>query len=148
MTRIYCIREEGGKPVAAKLMKRAYVNHWSIISMQTKLVTSGKWTRTVPLCADIPLRLQAARWAASLIGVNPRYVLAPDALVHYVRGPNWNDPEVGCAHYEERVKSIGQELWHEFSSYRGCTVDEAERRFRLLMSDIGMISRKEAQHGE
>ena len=142
MTKLYCIREEDGKPVAAKLMKRIYGNHRSIVSAQTKLIDSGKWTRVEQLCTDVPLRLQAARWAASLISVNPRYVLDPKALVWYVRGPNWNDPAVACAHYEERIRSIGERLWHEFSSYRGCTIDEAERRFRLLMEEIGMLPKE------
>lgn len=143
MMKLYCIREEGGKPVAAELMKRTYVNHWSIVSAQTKLVDSGKWTRVEQLCADVPLRLQAARWAASLIGVNPRYVLEPDAIVGYVRGPNWNDPEPEMAHYEGQIRSVGEELWHEFSSYRGVSVDEAERRFRLLMEEIGMLPKED-----
>lgn len=119
-------------------MGRDYPNHRSVVAAQTKLTDSDKWTRVVWICSDIRLHIQAAKWAASLIGVNPRYVLEPDALVNYIRGPNWNDPEPEMAHYEGQIRSTGEELWHEFSSYRGVSVDEAERRFRLLMAEIGI----------
>ena len=145
MTRLFCIEEDvNGKPVGARLMRRAMCNQFAIEAEIKRLVATGKWTRVVCLCADSPLLLQAARWAASLLKVNPRYVLDPNALVFYLRSPNWNDPDVEYAHYESQIKSIGAELHTEFASYRNVPMDEAERRFKLLQRWIGLKTKEYA----
>lgn len=139
MTRLFCIQEDvHGNPIAARLMGRAMCNQFAIDAEIKRLVETGKWTRVVCLCADSPLLLQAAQWAASLLKVNPRYVLNPSALVCYLWSPNWNNPDVECAHYESQIKSIGAELHTEFASYRNVPMDEAERRFRVLQQWIGL----------
>ena len=145
MTRLFCIREDvHGKPIAARLMRRVMRNQLAIEAEIKRTAETGKWTRVVCLCADSPLLLQAAKWAADLLNVNPRYVLEPNALVSYVRSPNWNDPDVECAHYEETVKCYGNELRTEFASYRNVPIDEAERRFELLQQWIGLKPRNYA----
>ena len=139
MTRLFCIKEDvHGNPIAARLMGRAMCNQFVIDAEIKRLVETGKWTRVVCLCADSPLLLQAAQWAASLLKVNPRYVLNPSALVCYIWSPNWNNPDVELAHYEDHIKQIGEELHTEFASYRNVPMDEAERRFKLLQQWIGL----------
>lgn len=113
-------------------------NQLAIDAEIKRLVSTGKWTRVVCLCTDSRLSIQAAKWAASLLNVNPRYVLDPISLVSYIRGPNWNDPGAEYAHYEDVIKYIGAELYEEFASYRDVPMDEAERRFKLLQQCIGL----------
>lgn len=139
MTRLFCIKEDSyGKPIAARLMRRAMCNQFAIDDEIQRLVATGKWTRVACLCADSPLLLQAAQWAADLLEVNPRYVIDPNALVCYIRSPNWNNPDVEFAHYEYQIKLIGSELHKEFASYRKVPMDEAERQFKLLQQRIGL----------
>ena len=145
MTRLFCIKENvNGEPIAARLMRRAMRNQLAIDAEIKRLVSTGKWTRVVCLCTDSPLLLQAAQWAASLLKVNPRYVLNPRAIVCYICSPNWNNPDVELAHYEDQIKCIGAELHTEFSSYRNVSMDEAERRFKLLQQWIGLKPRNYA----
>ncbi len=113
-------------------------NQLAIDAEIKRLLSTGRWTRVVCLCTDSRLLIQAAKWAASLLSVNPRYVLDPSAIVSYIRGPNWNDPDVGCAYYECEIKYIGAELHEEFASYRDIPMDEAARRFRVLQQAIGL----------
>ena len=139
MTRLFCIKEDTyGKPIAARLMGRAVRYQFAIDAEIKRLVETGKWTRVACLCADSPLLLQAAQWAADLLKVNPRYVLEPNTLVCYIWSPNWNNPDVELAHYEDQIKCIGAELHTEFSSDRNVPMDEAVRRFKLLQQWIGL----------
>lgn len=139
MTRLFCIKEDSsGVPVKARLTKRRLTNLCAVEAEVRRLTEKKGWTRVEQVCADIPLQVQFAQWATTLLGVNPRYVLCPDSLVRYVRGPNWSDPGIDYAHYEEYVKAIGNELWHEFSSYRGTSVEEAARRFTRLLDAVGL----------
>ena len=145
MTRLFCIKEDvHGNPIDARLMGRAMCNQFAIDAEIKRLVSTGKWTRVVCLCTDSPLLLQAAQWAASLLKVNPRYVLNPSALVFYIWSPNWNNPDVEFAHYEDQIKCIGAELHTEFASYRNVPMGEAERRFKLLQQWIGLKPRNYA----
>lgn len=145
MTRLFCIKEDAyGKPVAARLMRRAMRNQLAIDAEIKRLVSTGKWTRVVCLCTDSRLLIQAAKWAASLLSVNPRYVLDPSVLVRYIRGPNWNDPDVEYAHYEYEIKYIGAELYEEFASYRNIPPIAAESRFRVLQQEIGLKPKEHA----
>lgn len=140
MTMLFCIREDGsGKPAGARLYRRKFSNLHAIGKETERLMT--KWTRVVQICADLPLQVQFAKWAASLLGVNPRYVLEPTAFIGYIRGCNWNHPCPDYAHYEERVKLIGKELWHEFSTYREVPFNEAFRRMDLLLGSVGLKER-------
>lgn len=139
MIRLFCIREDNGRPVAARLMGRAFVDSEKAEAEVQRLLGTRKWTKVAWVEAGIPLYLQAAQWAASLIRVNPRYVLEPSALWYYIKGPNWNDPEVACAHYETQIQAIGFELWQEFSGYRGVPLEEAVRRMAWLLRQIGIF---------
>lgn len=139
MTLLFCIKEDSsGVPVRARLKKRRLTNLFAIEAEVRRLTEEKGWTRVEQVCADLPLQTQFAQWTTTLLSVNPRYVLCPDSLVHYVRGPNWNEPHPDYAHYEERIKAIGNELWHEFSSYRGASADEAVRRFTWLLYAVGL----------
>lgn len=139
MIMLFCIKEdEAGVPSAAKLMNRRLTNLNTVNAECTRLLSTGKWTRIEPLCALIPLRLQLAKWASKLLPVNRRYVLDPGSLIAYIRGDNWNASDPSYAHYEMTIKAFGDELWHEFSSYRGVSVDEAVRRFTWLLNAVGL----------
>lgn len=137
MIRLFCIREDNGRPAAGKLMRRKFSTPAVAADWASRFRARG-WTRVVHLDADDGLAVQFAHWASSLLGVNPRYVLEPSALIGYVRGPNWNEPDVEYAHYEQRVKGYGDELWHEFASYRSIPDDEAVRRYTALLEKTGL----------
>lgn len=138
MIRQFCIRLDAkGIPDSCRLMKRKFRSPADGAYEANRLRSRG-WTQVIPVDADNPLILQAAQWAASLLRVNPRYVLEPSALWYYLKGPNWNDPGVDYAHYEEYVKAIGTDLWQEFSGYRGVPLEEAVRRMAWLLLQIGI----------
>lgn len=139
MIRLFCLREDNGRPVAARLMGRAFTDSAKVEAEVRRLLNTGRWTKVACVEAGIPLYLQAAQWAASLLKVNPRYVLEPSALWYYLKGPNWNDPGVDYAHYEEYAKAIGTDLWMEFSGYRGVPLEEAVRRIAWLLRQIGIF---------
>lgn len=139
MIRLFCIREDNGRPVAARLMGHAFVDYEKAEAEVRRLLNTRKWTKVAWVEAVLPLYLQAAQWAASLLRVNPRYVLEPSALWYYLKGPNWNDPGVDYAHYEEYVKAIGTDLWMEFYGYRGVPLEEAVRRMSWLLRQIGIF---------
>ena len=139
MTRLFCLREDSsGVPCEAKLMNRRFSNLSAIDAECERLLGGGKWTRIVRVCADIRLQVQFARWAAPLLKVNRVYVLNPCRFVGYIRGCNWNHPCPDYAHYEEHVKGIGNDLWHEFSTYISVPYDEAIRRMTWLMGTVGL----------
>lgn len=139
MTMLFCIKDgPSGDPVAARLYGRRFSNLFAINEESERLMKTGKWSRIVQICADLPLQVQFAKWASSLLSVNQRYVLDPVAFNNYIRGCNWNHPCPDYAHYEDRVKAVGAELWHEFSAYRCVPFDEAIRRMGLLLSAVGL----------
>lgn len=80
---------------------------------------------------------QFRRWAKSLLKVNPDYVTDPGRLVPYVRGPNWDNPNLDYAHYRDLVKAYGDELLAEFERLRGGTIDEGLARYRGLLARCG-----------
>lgn len=138
MIQLFCIREDAeGRPEAGKLMWRKFRTPSVAAYWASKFRAKG-WTRVVHLDADDYLAKQFAHWSSSLLGVNPRYVLNPAVLISYVRGPNWNEPDVKYAHYEQRIKGYGEALWHEFASYRSLPDDEAVRRMTALLEKTGL----------
>lgn len=142
MIRLFCIREDNGRPVAARLMGRAFTDPEKAEAEVRRLLNTRKWTKVAWIEDGIPLYLQAAKWVASLLKVNPRYVLEPSALWYYIKGPNWNDPRVDCAHYEEYVKAIGTDLCREFSGYRSVPLEDAVRRMTWLLRQIGIVAQE------
>lgn len=137
MTQLFCIRTDGfGTPCAARLYRRKMRNGLASTAEMERLET--QWTKVVRVWADNQLQIQFAEWASKLLHVNPRYVLNPRALINYIRGANWNHPDPQYAHYEQYVKGFGDELWHEFSTYRVVPHDEAVRRMTLLIRAVGM----------
>lgn len=142
MTRLFCVNDgPDGIPCACRLMGKKMCN-WNAITDETARLKRKGWKHVYSLCDDLPLQIQAAKWAQSLLSVNPRYVLNPAALVAYVRGKNWNDPGAEYAHYEDYVKAIGPELWHEFASLRSVPCDVAADRVEWLLRQIGLEPRE------
>ena len=140
MIRLFCIlNDSAGLPMDALLMRRKYANLQRATNERNRLLGRG-WDRVVPICADDPLIVQFAEWASRLLPLNPRYVLDPQDLASYIRGPNWNSPGVEYAHYEEYVKGIGKELWSEFSLYRKSSLHEAYRRIRWMLGQVGLTN--------
>lgn len=76
---------------------------------------------------DSPLLKQYKRWAKYLLRVNPMYVIDPNLIVCYIKGPNWNDPDVEYAHYRFTISLYGDELLKEFE------------RIRSLPYEVGLV---------
>ena len=68
--------------------------------------------------SDCPLLRQFKRWAKGLMRVNPDYVQNPGRLRDYIRGPNWDDPDLTYAHYMLTVAGYGKELLGLFERMR------------------------------
>lgn len=81
---------------------------------------------------------QFKKWAKSLMKVNPVYVTDPEWLLPYLRGPNWDDPDVEYAHYRDIVSSYGQELLEEFERLRSASIEEAKAEYRSLLKAAGI----------
>lgn len=81
---------------------------------------------------------QFKKWAKSLMKVNPVYVTNPEWLLPYLRGPNWDDPDVEYAHYRNIVSSYGKELLEEFERLRSASIEEAKAEYRSLLKAAGI----------
>ena len=81
---------------------------------------------------------QFKKWAKSLMKVNPDYVTDPERLLPYLRGPNWDAPDVEYAHYRDTVSSYGQELLEEFERLREMPHEDAVKEYQALLNDIGL----------
>lgn len=81
---------------------------------------------------------QFNKWAKSLMKVNPDYVTDPERLLPYLRGPNWDDPDVEYAHYRDVVSSYGQELLDKFEWLRSASIEEAKAEYRRLLKVAGI----------
>lgn len=83
------------------------------------------------------IRPQFRRWARALLKVNPEYVTEPLAIVSYLRGPNWDDPDPEYAHYRYTVECYGKELLEEFEAIRLLPLAEGAERYRALLTGCG-----------
>lgn len=81
---------------------------------------------------------QFKRWAKSLLKVNPSYVTDPALLRDYVKGPNWDHPYWGYAHYKERIALYGQELLGMFERLRAGNGEEGLAEYRSLLKAVGI----------
>lgn len=85
-----------------------------------------------------PLMKQFKQWAKSLLKVNPDYVLDPNRLISYIKGPNWNGSDVSYAHYKETISFYGPELLAKFEELRALPDGDAEREYADLLSQSGV----------
>ncbi len=92
---------------------------------------------------DSPLMRQYKRWAKSLLKVNPYYVTNPKDIVWYIKGPNWDDPDVEYAHYRLTVSLYGNELLNEFERIRSLPDEEAWSAYEELMKAAGITEKDE-----
>lgn len=81
---------------------------------------------------------QFKQWAKSLLKVNPDYVLDPNRLISYIKGPNWNGSDVSYAHYKETISFYGPELLAKFEELRALPDGDAEREYADLLSQSGV----------
>lgn len=81
---------------------------------------------------------QFKKWAKSLMKVNPDYVTDPERLLPYLRGPNWDAPDVEYAHYRQTVSFYGKELLEEFERLREMPHEDAVKEYQSLLNDIGL----------
>lgn len=81
---------------------------------------------------------QFRKWAKSLMKVNPDYVTDPERLLPYLRGPNWDSPDVEYAHYRDAVSSYGKELLEEFERLREMPHEDAVKEYQALLNDSGL----------
>lgn len=88
--------------------------------------------------SDSPLIRQFKRWAKGLLKVNPRYVTNPRDLVRYIKGPNWDAPDVEYAHYKETIGFYGSELLRKFEYIRSSSEGEAVAEYRALLEMAGI----------
>ena len=79
--------------------------------------------------SDSPLMRQYKEWAKDLLKVNPTYVVDHGDIVWYIKGPNWNDPDVEYAHYRSMIRLYGDELLKKFEHIRSLPVEEAEAEY-------------------
>lgn len=81
---------------------------------------------------------QFKKWAKSLLKVNPDYVRDPRMLLPYIKGPNWDHPDVEYAHYRDTVAMYGKELAEEFERLRGIPDEDAVKEYMALLNDSGL----------
>ncbi len=90
---------------------------------------------------DSPLLKQYKRWAKYLLKVNPRYVIDPNSIVWYIKGPNWSDPDVEYAHYRFHISLYGDELLKEFERIRALPDKEAVVEYSKLKDMAGITDK-------
>ncbi len=81
---------------------------------------------------------QFKKWAKSLMKVNPDYVMDPERLLPYLRGPNWDNPDMEYAHYRTTVRIYGDELLAEFERLREMPHEDAVKEYMALLNDSGL----------
>ena len=92
--------------------------------------------------SDSPLIRQYKLWAKDLLGVNPSYVTTPGKLVWYIKGPNWDDPDMEYAHYRSTVGIYGDELLKKFEYIRSLPEEQAEAEYAALMKIAGITEKE------
>jgi len=91
--------------------------------------------------SDSPLMRQYKKWAKDLLKVNPRYVTDPRSLVQYIKGPNWDNPDVEYAYYRTTINLYGDELLDKFEYIRSLPDKEAEDEYAALMRIAGITEK-------
>jgi hypothetical protein len=81
---------------------------------------------------------QFKKWAKGLLKVNPDYVTDPERLLPYLRGPNWDNPDMEYAHYKMTVGMYGDELLAEFERLREMPHEDAVKEYMALLNDSGL----------
>ena len=71
------------------------------------------------------------------------YVTNPKDIVWYIKGPNWDDPDVEYAHYRLTVSLYGNELLKEFERIRSLPDEEAWSAYVELMKAAGITVKVE-----
>ena len=61
---------------------------------------------------------QFKKWTNGLMKVNPDYVMDPNRILTYLRGPNWDNPDMEYAQYRMTVGMYGDDLLAEFERLR------------------------------
>lgn len=90
---------------------------------------------------DKKLLNQFKRWAKSLLRVNPDYVKIGKRLRDYIRGPNWDAPDVEYAHYREYIEIYGEELLKFFEDFRNDEdASRALANYNALLTASGVLT--------
>ena len=84
------------------------------------------------------LLAQFKKWAKNLLKVNPGYVKNPARLRNYVKGPNWDDPDIEYAHYRDLIVQYGQELLGMFERLRSGSGSKGLAEYRSLLRASGI----------
>ena len=82
---------------------------------------------------------QFKKCAKCLLKVNSDYVRDPDRLLPYLRGPNWDDPDVEFAQYKQTVRLYGDDLLREFERLRSMPHEDAAKEYRSLLGESKII---------
>ena len=90
---------------------------------------------------DDMLKDQFKAWAKSLLKVNPGYVRDPELLVPYLKGPNWDDPDIEYAHYKSVISMYGKELLEWFMGLRQMELSEACEAYEKVLWDSGVLAK-------
>lgn len=84
---------------------------------------------------------QFRKWAKVLLKVNPDYVTDPDRILPYLRGPNWDNPDMEYARYRMTVSLYGHELLTEFERLREMPHEDAVKEYMALLNDSGLAGK-------
>lgn len=85
---------------------------------------------------------QFRAWAKGLLKVNPEYVKDPERLIPYIKGPNWDAPDVSYAHYRSMVSMYGRELLDWFEGLRSLSHHEACETYKRVLWDSGALDKE------
>ena len=62
----------------------------------------------------------------------------PQDLIWYIKGPNWNDPDVDYAHYRMTISLYGKELLDKFERLRSLPEKKAIDEYKALLMIAGI----------
>lgn len=89
---------------------------------------------------DNKLLNQFKRWAKSLLKVNSDYVKTGKRLLDYIKGPNWDAPDVEYAHYRGHIEIYGEELLKFFEDLRNDEdASRALANYNALLTASGVL---------
>lgn len=89
-----------------------------------------------------PLLVQFREWAKSLLKVNPDYVKDPGCLIPYIKGPNWDAPDVEYAHYKHMISLYGNELLELFERLRTLEYHDACEAYRKVLWESDALKKE------
>lgn len=90
---------------------------------------------------------QFKRWAKSLLRTNPDYVKDVRRLRDYIKGPNWDAPDVECAHYREYIEAYGEELLKFFEELRSDKdVSRSLANYNALLIASGVLTEEKKSY--